>query len=237
MGDGELLGALGGFRQRADPFLRIGCEEVVAQGLAFLAEAEAGEGEEGFVIVHLGSAGQEADDGGIDLGRRAEGGARDRKEDGDFGGELGLDGEIAVVAGTGFGGETVGDFELNEEDGALEQRAEGERLFDDGRGDVVGQVAGDGDGAPGGEIGLENVLFDDFEARIATEAGAEVLGEDGVDLDGDDAGGVSEKMDGEGATARANFYDRGRIGGTSGGGDALEGGLVGEEVLAEAASH
>ncbi len=237
MGDGELFGALGGFRERAESILGIGFEEVVAQGFAFLAEAEAGEGEEGLGIIHLRSAGEEANDGGIDFGRRAEGGAGDGEEDGYFGGELGLDGEIAVVAGAGFGGEAVGDFELDEEDGALEQRAEGEGFFDDGRGDVVRQVAGDGDGAPGGEIGLENVLFDDFEARVAAKTGAEVLGEDGVDLNGDDAGGVGEEMDGEGSTAGADFDDGERVGLASGGGDAFESGLVGEEVLAEAASH
>lgn len=237
MGDGELFGAPGGFRQRVERLFRVSAEEVVAEGFAFLAEAEAGEGEEGRRVVDLRSHGQKADDGGIDFGRRAEGGARYGEEDGGFGGELGLNGEIAVVAGARGGGDAVGDFELDEEDGALERGADREGFFDDGRGDVIGQVAGEGGGAPGGEIGFEDVPFDDFEARVGTEAGAKVLGEDGVDLDGDDARGMGEKVGGEGAAAGADFDDGGGVGFAGGGGDALEGGLVGEEVLAEAASH
>jgi hypothetical protein len=173
----------------------------------------------------------EADDGAIDLGGRAEGRGLHDEQFFDGAEGLGGDGEIAVVAGAGLGGEAVSDFALDEEDGADEVGAEGEGFFDDGGGDVVGDIAADDGGAEGGEVGVEDVFFDEFKAGVRGVAEAEGGGEGGVEFDGDEARGAFEEEFGEGAGAGTDFDAEGWGRGAGGVGDALQDGALKEEVL------
>ena len=82
-----------------------GGAEVVGEGLAFLSEGLADEAEEaGFVNAEFGKARGKspAEDGGVHVGRRREGGGRQREER--LGGAVHLDGdgEQAVVARAGL---------------------------------------------------------------------------------------------------------------------------------------
>jgi hypothetical protein len=111
-------------------------------------------------------------------------------------------------ARAGASGDAFGDFLLQKKDGTLEQGTQGQGFFDDGRGDVVGEVSDDGNGAPLREVGLENIALDEGEPRLVTKFRAEILDQDLIDLDGDDAGGTGEEVGGEGASAGSDFdYD------------------------------
>ena len=112
-------------------------------------------------------------------------------------------------------------------------------VFENGRGEVVGEVAEDAEGAAaeeaaeidGGGVGVE-----DFHA-VGGEAFAEVGDEAVVFFDEGDAGwwgGELEEVFGEGAQAGADFQDP--VGGLRGEGvnDPLGQILVNEEVLPEA---
>lgn len=178
-----------------------------------------------------GGARFEQDDGGIDLGRRAEGRRLDSEEAFGVREEGGLDGEVTVIAAAWGGDEALGDLLLHEEDGA--GRAQGQGAMEDGRGDVVGKVAGDGSVGPAGEVGGEDVGLDDFEAGLRRKFQAKVFGELVVELDGDDAAGALEQLFGERAAAGADFDDE--FGGrrTGGRGDAFEQRTAGQKVLAE----
>lgn len=106
------------------------------------------------------------------------------EEEFDLCGDLGSHGEEAVVAAAVLGDEAEGDFLLDEEDGGVQERSEGEDTVEDGRGEVVGEVAADGDGAPLGKVDGHDVGFDQLEGR---EAGAQGGGEMGIQFDGGQA--------------------------------------------------
>ncbi len=197
-----------------------------------MAEAEAGEADKGVGIRDDGRSGLQEDDGGIDFGRRMKGGRFDFEQFASLCKNRGLDGQEAVVARAGEGGEAVRHFLLDEEDGADE--IEAEDFFHYGRGDVVGEIAGDYGAAPLGEVGREDVAVDELERG---EAGAQVAGEIGIEFDGYEAIGAGKEFLGEGAAARADFNDQGFMGGRRGRGDALEDGTADEEVLAETLGH
>ena len=132
----------------------------------------------------------------------------------------------------GAGGDPFGDFFLQKKDCAKEQLAQAQRLFDDGRGDVVGEVSDYSDRAPLREVGLENVALNEGEARLVTEFRAQVLDQHLIDLDGDDAVDAGEQVGGEGAAAGSDFdYDIGGLGARRLG-DAFEDFIANEEVLA-----
>src|ERR1035438_4864169 len=119
-------------------------------------------------------------------------------------------------ARAGASGDGFGDFLLQKKDGTLEQGTQGQGFFDDGRGDVVGEVSDYGNRAPLGEIGFENVALDDGEARFIAEFRAQILNQHLIDLDGDDAGSAGEEVGGEGAAAGPDFdYDIGGLGARS----------------------
>jgi hypothetical protein len=110
-----------------------------------------------------------------------------------------------VRACSGNGCDSFGDLFLQQEHGAAEQRTQGERLFNNGRGDVVGKISYYGDGSPLSEVGFENVALDEGEARLVAEFGAKILDQDWIDFDGDDSSRVGEQMGGEGTAAGSDF--------------------------------
>ena len=99
------------------------------------------------VDAELGEAWSEveAQDGGVDVGRRREGAGREREEVLDVRVDLREGGERAVVADAGRGGDAVGDLALHHEHGAAEEAGArgGEEVEQDVGGDVVGEVADD----------------------------------------------------------------------------------------------
>ena len=110
-----------------------------------------------------------------------------------------------------MGGDAVGYFALDHEDGAIENGVAGGEFEEDLRSDVVGKVSDDaermaGGGRGGGEIELEHVLLDDGDAGWV-KLGAEMGGKARVELDGEDMGGAGGEGSGDGAGAGADFDD------------------------------
>lgn len=218
--------------------------QVVAEGFSLLGEAGFEECDElGGRDAESVKTGSEdpAEDGGVDFGWGREGLGRQGEEGIGLAVELDGGAEEAVVAAAGRGGDAVCDFALDHEDGEVDGGCGVGEAGEDGRGDVVGQVADDeellagfeGDGA---KVNGENVLavqLEVWEAALGGEAVFEVGGEDGVDFNGDEASGACGEELRNGATAGADFDD-GAGGDVAEGRDyALDGLLVAEEVLAE----
>ena len=72
-----------------------------------------------------------AEDGGVDLGRWRKGMGRQGEELFDGAVDLDGDGQEAVVAGAGLGGDAVGDFALDHEDGAVDGLLVGDEMEQD----------------------------------------------------------------------------------------------------------
>ena len=189
----------------------------------------------------------EGDEGGSDSRRRIEGAARDFEDEFGAGVELREDREIAVVARAWLSGEAEGDFGLDDDVNFVDEIGEGEEVVEDGRGDVVGEIAVNADAASGGEcgeIGFENVAGNDVQIggffREVAEAGYEL----GVELDGVNGGTSGEQMLGHFAVAGADFDpavfviagegNGGMRGDADGAGDLFAPVEVFEEMLAEA---
>lgn len=248
--DGEGFGAglgrnAGGFECLADSVAgEAGGAEIVGEGLALLGETVLEEGDEGCLFdAERSKAGGEvpAEDGGVDLGRRVEGFRGQRKEG--FGGavELEGDGEEAVLACARAGGDTVGYFALDHEDGMREGWSARGEAQQDGRSDVVRQVADDDQRLAnllreGSEVVLEHVLTSDGdcgEAFFGEESLLDAPGEFAVEFDGDEALGLGGDALGDDAFAGADFDDGAGGDVSQGGDDALDGSGVAEEVLPE----
>lgn len=110
-----------------------------------------------------------------------------------------------------MGGDAVGNFALDHEDGAIENGVAGGQLEKDLRSDVVRQVSDDtkrmaGDDRCGGEIELKHVLIENRDA-CRVKLGAEMGGEGRVEFDGEDMGGAGGECSGDGAGAGADFDD------------------------------
>ena len=188
-------------------------QQVVADFLALLAEAVADKTQkrrgigDGDVLFP-----NQADYRGIHFGRWAEGGGRHTEQEFRSAKELCLDAQESVGARAGMRCDSFGHFLLQQKDGALEQGTDGQGFFDDGRGDVVGKIADYCDWSPLCEVGFEDIAFDDGEARLVAEFGAQVLDQDRVDFDCDDAGRLGEEVGGECAAAWSDFdYGIGRL--------------------------
>lgn len=234
---GKLLGAEGGFRELIDNRAGPGGGQVVAQGLALVAEGEGGEGEEvGDVVKKQGRVGRargEAEDGGIHLGGRPESGSGHGEQKLHHGEELGMDGEEAVVPAAGGGGEALGDFALNHQHGPFEGAAQPQEPGDHRGSDVVGEVSGDDGGPPLAQVDLKHVGRQDLQVRGRGEAWFKLRGQGAVELDGDEAAGAGEQETGKGALSRADLNDQGFDFRTGGGGDSLQRGLPDQEMLSE----
>jgi len=201
-----------------------GGAEVVGECLALLRKDLADEREKRRLIERefreaRGKA--PADDGGVDVGWGRKGCRREGEEG--FGRAVHLDGdgEQAEVAGAGLGGDAIGYFALDHQDGAVEDGAAlgcafgggvaGSEFEEDLRGDVVGEIAEDKQGLAGGcggggKVEGEDVLLEDGEAA-GWEPGAEMGGEAGVKLDGEDVGGAGHEGASDGSGAGADFDD------------------------------
>ena len=118
--------------------------EGFAQHFAALGEGEAHGLVKGGEVVYLpGGCGAryEADDGAIDFRRRVEGVRRDVKQRGGLAPQLCHQAEAAVGFAAGRGGDAVNDFFLQHIVHIVDVLALGEAVKEDGRGEVVGQVA------------------------------------------------------------------------------------------------
>jgi len=224
--DAELLGAEvalgpGGY------LVSVEGGEVVAEGFAFLAEGPAGE-KQNTRRVGGRRPGSEAHGGGVDFGGRGEGSGRDSEEKRGGCEQVGLYREIAVVASSGLGGETLRDFALHQQYGPAEERPQREDLVENGRGDVVGQVAGDDGRSPLGEVRLEDVRLDDGEAGQA-----EAFGEGVIQLDRDDARGAGQEVFGQFAAAWADLNDERLPLGTRSSAETLKDRTLGKKMLSE----
>ena len=233
-GDAELLGAgVGAKTQRGEGFADRGGfgerPQVVDQRFALQGETQFHKIEEQFFRFRgwvwlracgdsaLGGAQREfcsfageaeGDEGGSDSGRRVEGAARNFENEFGAGIELREDREIAVVARAGLGGEAESDFGLDDDVNFVDEIGEVEEVMEDGRGDVVGEIAVDADAASGGEgreIGFEDVAGNDIEVgrffRKVAKSGDELR----VEFDGVDGCAGGEKVFGHFAVAGADF--------------------------------
>ncbi len=113
----------------------------------------------------------------------------------------------------------------------------GSQFEQDGRSDVVGQVAGDQErlarrGCGCGEVEGQYILLDDSDA-VCGVLGAQVCGHGRVELDGQDMAGVGRQGSCDGALAGADFNDgaAGKV--AEGSGDSLNRRCVFKEILAE----
>jgi hypothetical protein len=260
--DGERLSArerwdAGGFEGPGDLCRgELGGAEIVGESLALLGEGLLQESDEwAFNNAKFGKTGGEvpAEDGGVDFRGRVEGFGRQGEEGFGAAVELQGDGEEAVFTGARFGGDAVGYFALDHEYCAVKYcvaRCSGlsGEAKQDGRGDVVGQVADDeewlgrcGVGFGGirgcrGEIELKDVLSSDRDVGYAFFGGEtllEVPGEFSVEFDGDQVFGFGGEMVGDGPFAGSDFDDRARTQVAESRDDALDGLLIAEEVLSE----
>lgn len=109
----------------------------------------------------------------------------------------------------------------------------------DGRGDVVRQIANDDErlasrARGGSEVKAEDILLDNLDLGLLNGvAAAERGGKRGIEFDGDQMCGARGQQIGDGSATRADLDDGARLERTKRGDDALDGGVVMQEVLAE----
>ena len=120
--------------------------------------------EEFFVAAEVGDgASRQADDGGLDFWRRIEHGGFDREKVFDIVPRLHQHGEDAVGFRAGLGGHAEGDFVLNHAGAAGNQIAVVEHFEENLRGNVVGIVAREHEGATAEdfvEVHAEEIVLD-----------------------------------------------------------------------------
>ena len=240
--DGKVFGAAGGREVMifapSGPNGGVGFEEGT-ELFAALAEAALDEvveegGADGRVFT--GRAALEGDEGGVDAGGGVEDGGREGAFAADTPEALGAHGEGAVVSVVGAGGEAGSEFVLHGEDGAVDGRGGGEPVAEDGRGGVVREVAGEGEGAVDEErspIEVDGIGVLDYNA-VGGEFVTEPSGEAGVFFDEEKFIAALEERGGEGAEAGADFDGEGDGPGDRGGGDGAGEVLVVEKILSEA---
>jgi len=214
--------------------------QIVGKRLALLREGLAQEAlEAAFIDAQFLEARSKppAKDRGVHIGRRRKCFGRQRKER--LGGPVHLEsnGEQTVVARAWMGGDAVGNFALNHEDGEVERGVAGRQLEQDRRGDVVGQIADHAEplARRSGnliEIEVEYVLFKDRDF-VGRKLRAQLCGEVMIQFDSNHAACFCGQGSGDGASAGANFDD-GAAGEIAECGDnTLTGVRVVEEVLSE----
>ncbi len=173
LGDVELFGA--GVRaeiQRGEGFADTvwfgESPEIIDQSFALLRETQFHKIQEVRCAVErkvCAFAGQaECDEGGGDFRPRVESVARDFKDEFWARVELRDDGEIAVIARAGLGGQAEGHFGLNDDVDFVDEAGEAEQVMKDRRRNVVGKISVDEDAAAAsdrGEVGFEDVAGDD----------------------------------------------------------------------------
>jgi hypothetical protein len=83
------------------------------------------------------------------------------------------------------------------------------------------------------EVGIEHVGMDYLEARLGGEFQAEMIYQERVQLNGDDAGGALQEFFGEGATAGSDFDREVDWIGAGRRRNALQNGAPNQEMLTE----
>ena len=99
------------------------------------------------------------------------------------------------------------------------------------RTDVVRKISREHGRAPPGEIQVEHVGLDQFQA--GAEPLAQVRGQVRIQFDGDNPAGAFEQRSGQGAAPGANLNREGLLRPAHRGGDAFENRFAYEKVLAE----
>ena len=207
----------------------VGSGEIGGKFLAGALEAATSESESGGGDLGSGAGGED-DNLAVDFGRRSKLASGDDGTEGDGGEVLSEEGELRVVPWGG--GEALGDFFLDEEDDFGGGTRGGEEFLNDGRSDVVGDVASDDVVLEAGEVELEEILVADIEV-FAWKGGGEVGGETGVIFHGNDVGEATEEAGGEGAEAWADLEAGVDAWREREVGDLVEDSAVFEPVLAE----
>ncbi len=118
------------------------------------------------------------------------------------------DGKVAVLLAAGAGGEARGDFELNDDVDFVDLTGELEKMVEDRRSDVVGEIAVDAHAAPGGEggeVGLEDVAGNDGEIGMFLREALQADNERGIEFDGDHRSATAKEMLGHFAVPGADF--------------------------------
>jgi hypothetical protein len=143
----------------------------------------------------------------VDSRRRLEGFGRNIEQTLDPIAPLQHHGEPAEVLGPGLGGDAVDDLLLQHEVLVLDGTAGVEKMEQDRRRDVVGQVADDAQlstrhrGRQGREIDIEHVGLDHVEARGAAEPDGQVA----IELDDGECLAALEQRTGQRAAARPDL--------------------------------
>jgi len=221
---GQLLRAAGGLGVGGEQGSVVEIAEVVADGLALLAEAAADELEK-----RGNSAAGQASAGGWGSGApTAEstlGGGRKRRRARRTAAPAwprgALDGQKTVVARARLSGEPVGNFALHHEDVPGAARGRGRASCAGWRSDVVGQVAGDDGGAPLRQVGGRTSAWR-TSGSPRRETFRRDSGQTAVGFDGDDAVGAGHEVARQRATAGADLDHQGLAVRASRVGDALK---------------
>ena len=228
LGDAELLGPLGHDVALEEAVLgALALEQLAqadAQHLAPLVEDGLDQPLEQPLVAAqlLDAVARHADHGTLDLGGRIEDGLIDGEEILHVVPRLGEDGEDAVGLGARRGRHAEGHLALDHTRAAGNQLLVVEHLEKDLRGDVVGIVAREDEGAPveeGREVHAEEVVADDVVAQLreaVVEIGDALL----VNLHGLDLAGLLDKILGEHTHAGTNLQDGNLGAGVHGVGDA-----------------
>lgn len=130
------------------------------------------------------------------------------------------------------GDDPFGDFPLDEQNAFGQGGADAENLFNDGRGDVVREVAGENGGAEGGEIDLKTVAGVNVETGMARELTGEGLDHERIDFQGVNSGAGGKEAFGECALAGPNLDNGGGRGAADRLADAIEKERVLQKMLA-----
>ena len=97
--------------------------------------------------------------------------------------KLRLHAQVTVIARSRARRQSLGHFLLHQKHRAIQLRAERQRLFQDGRGNVIRQIPGHGHRSPLREVGLQNVRLHQREPRLIAKLGAQVLHQHRIDFD------------------------------------------------------
>lgn len=114
--------------------------------------------------------------------------------------------EQAELARAGGGDDSVGNLALHHDNSPRDRIAVPEKVHEDRRSDVVGEIAGDAEPffgcAQGAEIDGEDIGLDDFDSG---ELLPQARGEVAIELNGDEAARASSEKLSDGSGTRADF--------------------------------
>jgi len=186
--------------------------QVVHQGFAFFRETQFHKIQETSFVAQgkfcALARKPQRDESGSDFRRRVERIARNFEDK--FGAriELGEDREITVIAPARLGNEAMSNFGLDDDVDFVDPLGKRKKVMEDGRSNVVGQIAVDTDPPAGGncgDVGFQNVAGDDVEVGKFLREAVQTGDERRVEFDGVDERAGREKMRGHFAVPGADF--------------------------------